>query len=285
MIIGAVKAATTWSAKNLAKNPQIFLPGPEPHFFSDEYDRGLDWYADLFREAPAENLVGEKSADYLASNSAAARMAKAIPNAKLIAQLRNPIDRAYSDYCMLYRRGTVTAAPDQYFSATNEIGSRFLTGGLYAQHLSRFYDNFPAENMLIIPFEEISARPVNVLERLSKFVGVTPHVSENDIAIAENDSQTPILPLPMRKALRPFKGAVVGVRNQAWFKALRGVFARPVKYPPLSASAHGWLADYYAADIEQLSALVGQDFNHWLKTPLPNPTEVVASDEREQITV
>ena len=285
VIIGAVKAATTWSAKNLAKNPQIFIPGPEPHFFSNEYDRGLDWYTDLFRHAPADSVIGEKSADYLASIAAAERMAKALPNAKLIVQLRNPIARTYSDYCMLYRRGTVAGAPDQYFSSTNEFSDRILKGGLYAQHLVRYYDHFLAEDILIVPFEDISSRPVTVLERMSDFIGVTPHISEEDIAVTENDSQTPILPLPMRKALRPFKGTVSGLRNKPWFKALHGVFARPIKYPTLSADAHSWLAEYYSRDIERLSDLVGQDFNHWLKIPPRNPTEVVATGEQEQVIV
>ena len=51
IVIGAVKAATTWIAHHLRQNPAIYMPGPEPHFFSSEYDRGSDWYRSLFAEA------------------------------------------------------------------------------------------------------------------------------------------------------------------------------------------------------------------------------------------
>ena len=264
VIIGAVKAATTWTSLNLDKNPKLFVPGPEPHYFSTEYARGEDWYASFFDDAPKEAMLGEKSADYLASAPAAERMAKDVPDAKLIAQLRNPIDRAYSDYCMLYRRGTITEAPEAYFSGKTEFGRRFLESGLYGEHLARFYDRFPAENILVLSFEDVSGHPATVLERISTFIGVEPFVEDDMLAKTENDSQTPILPLGMRNVLRPFKDSVAPFRGAKWFEALRGVFARPVTYPPLSREAHEHLADYYKQDLEKLAGLVGRDFDHWL---------------------
>ena len=78
-IIGAVKGATTWVAHQLRSQPGIFLPQQEPHYFSTAFDRGIDWYANLFREAPAGARIGEKSADYLAHPWAAARLAALLP--------------------------------------------------------------------------------------------------------------------------------------------------------------------------------------------------------------
>jgi hypothetical protein len=265
VIIGAVKAATTWTARNLARNPRLFIPGPEPHYFSENYARGVDWYGDLFAAAPPGALIGEKSADYLAYEGAAARMAQVLPRGRLIAQLRNPIERAYSDYCMLFRRGTVTDAPEAYFSTESDVGRRFLEGGLYARHLSRFYDYFPRGQILVLSFEDIAADAAAVIERVSNFIGVTPHREDAALAGTENDRTTPLLPLPMRKALRPFKPAVKALRGKAWFKSVRGVFARPLRYPPLTAAAQARLADYYRKDIEGLSALVGCDYGRWLE--------------------
>ena len=92
LIIGAVKAATTWVADQLRARDDVFLPGPEPHYFSRAYNRGENWYESLFGEARAGQLIGEKSADYLADSQAPARAAALLPNATLIAQLRNPVD-------------------------------------------------------------------------------------------------------------------------------------------------------------------------------------------------
>jgi hypothetical protein len=64
VIIGAVKAATTWLHVQLQQCDRVYLPDPEPKFFSQDYERGFDWYAGFFREARPSQLVGEKSADY-----------------------------------------------------------------------------------------------------------------------------------------------------------------------------------------------------------------------------
>src|SRR5690349_5454229 len=134
LIIGAVKAATTWIADQLRARDDVFMPGPEPHYFSRVHDRGDDWYASLFAEARAGQMIGEKSADYLADANAPARVAALLPDAILIAQLRNPVDRAYSDYCMHFRRGYVGRDVERYLGKRPET-PRFLQSGLYARHI------------------------------------------------------------------------------------------------------------------------------------------------------
>src|SRR3546814_15923426 len=71
IIFGAVKAATTWLTYQLQQNPAVYLPDPEPHYFSSEFHRGLSWYGEFFRGAAPGQLPGEKSADYLAHPDAA----------------------------------------------------------------------------------------------------------------------------------------------------------------------------------------------------------------------
>ncbi|HYZ48537.1 MAG TPA: sulfotransferase, partial [Sphingomonas sp.] len=143
IVVGAAKAATTWIAHHLRERPDVFLPGPEPHFYSRFYDKGFDWYAKCFRGAQPEQKVGEKSADYLAHPDVPARLAATIPGVRLVVQLRNPIDRAYSDYCMFYRRGTVGSDVERHLRAGSAKYPRFLEDGLYYRHLSRFLEHFP----------------------------------------------------------------------------------------------------------------------------------------------
>ncbi|MBB3862560.1 hypothetical protein GGQ88_003861 [Novosphingobium hassiacum] len=262
IVIGAIKAATTWIQKQLQTHPGIFMPDVEPHYFSSEYHRGPTYYEGLFRLAPAGVVLGEKSADYLAHPLAAERIARAYPDVKLLVQLRNPVDRAYSDYKMLYRRGTVREGPEHYLKARNSSQPRLLAGGRYAEHLSRWMKLFPAANMLTFLFEDVRQRPQETLDLVCRHIGVQPQEIRAQ-ARRENDSTEQFLPLSVRKALAPLKGAFAPLRGQRWFEATRGLMTRQVSYPPMSLALRAEIERYYADDIDKLEELLGRDLGQW----------------------
>jgi hypothetical protein len=142
VIVGATKAATTWLSHNLSAHPEVFLPSQELHYFSRFYDRGEDWYAAHFQGARATQRIGEKSASYLPHPEAAQRLRRLLPPAKLIAQLRHPVERAYSDYCMHYRRGEVSRDIDRYLDPARTPIPRLLEDGFYHRHLTGFLGVF-----------------------------------------------------------------------------------------------------------------------------------------------
>jgi hypothetical protein len=262
IVIGAVKAATTWIQKQLQAHPAVFMPDVEPHFFSSEYQRGPGYYDDLFRAAPFDAMLGEKSADYLAHPLAAERIARTYPDARLIVQFRNPTDRAYSDYKMLFRRGTVRGAPEEYLRSPDCAEPRFLRDGLYAGHLARWLKLFPAENILPILFEDVRERPQETLDLVCRHIGVqTQCVTARPDR--ENDSTEKFLPLPMRKALSPIRNMVAPLRGHRWFKATRGMMARPIHYPALSPALRAEIDRYYADDIDTLETMLGRDLGRW----------------------
>lgn len=130
LIIGAAKCATTWLQMSLAENPSVFMPEPELHYFSREYHRGSDWYRAQFAEAGAATIIGEKSNSYLTEEPSAERIAHDLPHVKLIVQLRDPVQRAYSSYCMHLRRGAVTKDIRRYLDPDRKAdGDRFLDRG------------------------------------------------------------------------------------------------------------------------------------------------------------
>lgn len=278
VVAGAVKGATTWTARQLAKHPDVFIPGPEPHFFSDQYDQGFEWYLNLFAQAPEGAVIGEKSADYLAHPLAAERLAADLPEARIIVQLRSPVDRAYSDYCMLYRRGETRRPAGDYFSGKaaedGAMGARFLNGGLYAAHLSRLYQHYPRDQILVLLYDDIAASPEAAMGAITGHIGIAPVEGDLRAAPRENDSASAMLPLPIRKALRPFKKAVKPLRGEGWFRALRGAFAETIDYPPLDDGAREFLTDFYGRDIEELAVLIRRDLSAWLKQP---PADGVSS--------
>lgn len=263
VIIGAVKGATTWIHNQLQDNPAIYLPAPEPHFFSQDHHLGLDHYRGFFDGARPEQILGEKSADYLAHPHAAARLAAVLPRARLVVQLRNPVDRAYSDYKMLFRRGTVTQGPEFYLDGRPNDQPRFLEDGLYARHLRRWLAHFDAEQIKVLLFEDVKAAPKATVAIVSDHIGAPCHYSRQVGSEPRNDSSERFLPLPVRTALAPLKEAARPLRGHPVFERVRGLFARQIAYPPLTPALRQHMVDYYEHDITDLEDLIGRDLSHW----------------------
>lgn len=269
ILIGAIKAATTWLTWQLKQSEGVFLPKDEPHYFSREYHRGLDWYRNLFEPARSEQVVGEKTADYLANPLAAERIAELLPDARLLVQLRNPVDRAYSDYCMLFRRGTVGSNIEDYLDPRRAQFRRFLENGLYHAHLVRWRGLFPRKQLAIFLFEDVVAQPESMMIKAAQHIGIADGIVPWQMSARINDSHAPMLPLGMRKILAPVKGIASPLRGMRLFEAARAKVARPIVYPPLSEDLRRRLEEYYASDVGSLSKMIRRNLNHWLQPPDP----------------
>ncbi|MCW4463441.1 sulfotransferase domain-containing protein [Sphingomonas sp. BT-65] len=263
IVIGAAKAATTWIAHQLRTRPDVCMPGPEPHYFSREFDRGEQWYRSLFAGARPGQLVAEKSADYLAHAEAPARIAALLPSVRLIAQLRNPVERAYSDYCMLFRRGQVDGDVDRHLDGARAPERRFLEDGLYGRHIQRFLDHFPQEQLEIILHDEIKRDPAAVTANLLRMLGLPPRIDGEAIERRVNDGASPVVPLALRRLPAPVKRLADPLRGNPLFERARRMIARPVHYPPLTDDTRRRLADFYRDDVEQLGRTLGRDLGAW----------------------
>lgn len=266
IIIGAVKGATTWIHNQLQHNPAVYLPSPEPHFFSQDFELGFEHYRSLFVGAKPGQMLGEKSADYFAHPLAAARMAATLPDRRLVVQLRNPVDRAYSDYKMLYRRGTVTAPPETYLADPVNAQPRFLEDGLYAKHLKRWLQHFDREQIEVIFFEDVKSAPRDVVGTVCRHIGAPYYFSTEVGTKPRNDSSKQFLPLPVRAALAPLKQAVRPLRGKPVFEGVRRVFAKEISYPELPAALRDRMIDFYADDVAELERLTDRDLGHWKKS-------------------
>jgi hypothetical protein len=266
IVIGAIKAATTWLQVQLQHHPQAFMPDIEPHFFSRDHGKGWEWYRGLFPDLKEMGVLwGEKTADYLANPKAAARIAAAYPNTKLIVKFRNPVDRAYSDYKMLFRRGHVTSDVATYLDARQTEMPRFLNNGLYAHHLTRWLDEFDCRQMLVLLFEDVKRDPQGTLLQTCQHLGIAPQYNGDLAARLQNDSSERFLPLPIRRVLAPLKPIAKPLRGYSLFERTRGLFAREIDYPPLDRDLRLRLQDFYHADIQALERLIGRDLSHWLQ--------------------
>ena len=198
VIIGAAKAGTTSVYAWLCEHPGVRRADrKEIHYFSFQPHRGLGWYRRHFptlddREHAAADgrpfITGEASPSYMLDPRVPARMARALPDVRLIALLRNPVDRAYSQFHMRRRTGheplesfaAALAAEDPGFAGQpaaghrNEAGRTYLSRGRYAEQLERWLAHFPREQLYVMSTEELSHDPRGALAGLHGFLELPP---------------------------------------------------------------------------------------------------------------
>lgn len=266
VIIGTTKGATTWIVDHLLNQSNVFIPTSELHYFSRHYDQGSNWYLDHFRDAgPEIEFVGEKSASYLPHRQAATRLKAMLPRARLIAQLRNPIERAYSDYCMHFRRDQADSDIDRYLDPDRTPIPRLLHDGLYYRHLCAYLDLFDAEQIKVTIYDDVERSPEPLLRGIFDHIGIRGPIDTKGLRRRAKDRDTARMPRPVRRYLAtPLKGVVAPIRHTRAFRSVRALMARPTRYPPLTETLRARLADYYRRDVEALSGLLGRDLGDWL---------------------
>ena len=197
LILGAQKGGTTALYSYLRRHPSITGPSwKEVSYFDRHYVRGEAWYRGNFpnKARTRGKLVGEASPSYLFHPLAPERVRADIPNAKLVALLRNPVDRALSHYnhevalgreplsfeaalaaeeARLAGEVERLVAEPRYFS--REWWSHtYQARGRYAEQLERWLAVFPREQLLIVPSDDLAAEPVETHARVLDFLGAAP---------------------------------------------------------------------------------------------------------------
>lgn len=186
LIIGAQKAGTTSLFRYLGEHSRVKPPRTkESRFFDQHWGRGLDWYVSQcphrWKVSRAEMTVDASPAS-LFHPRAPGRAAATLPEAKIIVLLRNPVDRAYSQYQHNARRGRVTGSFEEELEREGELlggeidrgaytGS-YLARGRYAEQLERWIDTYGAERMIVLQSERFFARTQEEVDRVLDFLGL-----------------------------------------------------------------------------------------------------------------
>ena len=184
LILGAPRSGTTYLHRCLEEHPDVYMArlsySGDINFFNPNseisairyYDRGIAWYEALFDGRRHETAVGEKTAHYFADPEVPARIFAHIPEAKLVVVIRNPVERAYSNFW--YSRGKLPPGLDFIEACHSPAGRqlRLLESGLYYQHLRRFLEFFPRDRIHIIVHDFLRSDPRAQLARLFDFLGV-----------------------------------------------------------------------------------------------------------------
>ena len=175
--IGAEKSATTWAWTILDQHPQIGMSHPkELNYFSDNFEKGSDWYRSFFKYDPERQKCGEISPLYMDNPLVAERIARCCPDAKILVMLRNPFDRAISHLFhdaqnVVGRVTTVTAETLRSFAVKDD---KYLRRSLYGRQLQPFFDQLNPSNVGIFFFEDVKNDSQSLAESLYRFAEVDP---------------------------------------------------------------------------------------------------------------
>jgi len=185
LIIGAPRCGTSQFYASLCRHPRIVRAArKELHYFDWHYDKGPGWYASLFPSVPEGSITGEATPRYLAHPKGAGRVARDLPDVKLIVLLRDPVDRAYSHYHLLRRRGLRQSFEEvidkeEAWLAENTLEgvapTNLLITGMYVEHLKRWHTYFPVEQILVLHSADFFRRMRKTLKVAHEFLGLPPH--------------------------------------------------------------------------------------------------------------
>jgi len=296
LVIGAPKAGSTAVHAALAshpalamstpKEPKYFLCGDEPppaqHGPGDAHSR-REWiwrrseYEALWNDAPEGALLGESTPFYLWDTGSHIRIAEVVPEARLIAVVRDPVDRAYSNWTHLWSDGYEPIG--DFVEATelererSEAGWapfwRYLDLGRYGRQLQHLYRYVPADQVHVLRYRELVDEPAETLARIAAFLDIDP----DGFGPVRGENVTAWVPeTPANQALRAV------VRAGAWAgqfpppevwrtveRPLRGVLRRHrAQRPDLTPEQRRRVQRHFVDDIALLSDLTGRDFRDWL---------------------
>jgi hypothetical protein len=266
------------------KEPKFFLTdGPPPaqggpgdaKTYREHVWRRADYEA-LFDPAPPGALRGESTPFYLYSDVAQQRIKALVPHARLIVVVRDPVERAHSNWTHLWSAGLdpigdfvqACAAEDQRIAAGWADFWHYKRLGLYGQQVRQLYSVFSREQVLLFRYRDLIGDPAGTLDRICAFLGVQPGLlaqmpRENVTAHPERTRRHQSLARIVR-AGSAVTAHLPGHRGKIMIDRLeRRLQQGAAPRRPLTWAERQALIPYFEADIRLLGELTGEDVSHW----------------------
>lgn len=294
-IAGVPKAGTTALHSALTRHPSLFMsPVKEPKFFltdgpppaeggpgdvktyREHVWRRADYEA-LFAAAPAGALAGESTPFYLFSTDAQRRIRELIPDARLIIVLRDPVERAHSNWTHLWSAGLDPCEDFLQACAQEERRAaagwadfwRYTALGMYGAQLEHLYSVFPRENVLVFRYRELVSDPVRTLDDVCAFLGVgqglLTELPRENVTAHPHPTARHRLVAAGRRASAAASALLPGHLGAGLTDRLEHMLqADAAPRRPLTWEQREALLPRFEADIALLETSMGQDFSDWL---------------------
>lgn len=262
-VVGAAKSGTTTVYHALRAHRDVYLPAvKEPHvyaaladppalahLFADE-DAARRRYAQLYADVDGQRAVGDMSTTSLVVPGTAALIAREVPDARIVAILRQPVDRAFShhghfraagaedlDFLQAVRREEARQASGRPFTY------RYMGWGRYAQQLRPYIDLLGRQRVLVHLYDDLCADPAAVIRRTLRFLEV------DDGAVS--------VPRKRHNDRRMLAGGGRDVRG------VRRLMRMATRHPRLDAGVRAQLTREVAREIDELEGLIERDLSAW----------------------
>ena len=263
LVIGAPRSGTTWVEKNLREHPEVFLPKQkELHFFDTHYGEGMGYYEAHFEKWDGQKAIGEATPDYLhgeySKYDVPALIKKHLPEVKLIASLRNPVERAYSRFWNSkahYERNIGMS-----FEEKLKDRPEFIREGMYFDQLQRYYALFPRENILVLLFDDLVENPRSFMRQIYEFIGVEPEFKSTWESFKVNQASG-TGNMARSQSLYQFSRILSRLRFHALADRVRRM--NSLDQPPMSFETRKILRDIYFEQNCKLQGLIGRNLDHW----------------------
>lgn len=285
-IVGAPKSGTTSLYDYLQQHPGVWLPAVKENAYfarDDLYGQDTSYLRMVYERAPPHCFVGGNHVHSMYFPYVAARLHCFNPRMRIVAVLRQPVERAYSSYWFARRNGWETLSFEQAIadeprrasgSYIEQTELTHIAHGHYAAQLSRYFDLFGADRVHVVLSDELQTDPASEVGKVLAFLGADPSAGPIDYTARRNESAVP----------RWRWISEVINRENAWHKRIGRKLISPrmrhrieryvtqpllrsnlrrFVYPPMDPATRQALADLYRIERHALTSLTGHDLERW----------------------
>lgn len=297
-IVGTARSATTSLDQYFRSHPEIYMQKiKDTHYFAasqfpssfkgpgdDHLNRRIirdeTQYNQLFTNAAGKKAIGEASAFYLSSPGTAERIAQAVPDAKILIILRDPIERAYSAYMLLRRDNRETLGFAEGLRLEEERKQQgfepmwqYKELSLYYKQVKYYLDVFGAQHVKVLLYDELFTNSIPALRDIFTFLGVREDIVI-DTSIRYNTGGVPIspklytwmdnfinAPSPLGKRVKSL--VPLQLRTQVGSKIMEKIVKPIPMVSQIDSQTYTQLKEYFAEDVRKLEGLLHRDLSNW----------------------
>ena len=273
--IGVQKSASTWVYRVLEDHPEASMSTPkELDFFSENFNKGFEWYENHFLLDGSKKVAGDISPSYFTSLEAIKNAKQYNPDLKIIVTLRDPIARAYSNHLHLIRLGAGKyKGEDETFESGLAAHPEYMDRSHYFKHLKNWFSNFPKENILVVLQEEIEKETVEHAKIIYSFLGIDQNHQSSFLLKRANVSAEPKIKFieeSLKAAAKFLRKAglyrvVETIKSNYLIKKFREKNRKHLssRVPAMQKETEDALLREINKDLTDLSSLLDRDFSLW----------------------